>query len=382
MLAEDRMNFNQIVGNNELKDALRRRVNDSKIPHAQLFLGPQGSGSLKLALAFIAYLLCENKTEQDSCGSCKACVKNAKLIHPDVHFSFPVISAKAPSKSLSSNHIETFRTQVLTHPDMIYSDWMTAIQAENKQGNISRDEVRAIISGLSLKPFEAKSKILLMWLPEYLGKEGNALLKLLEEPPANTYFILVAENLDHLLPTIISRVQITKVKALSIGEVEEALSNLDMEPVHRRNVAFLSQGNLNEAYKLMDNTDHTFTDSFRDWMRMSFQSKQLDIMKWSDEAGSKGRENIKAFLSFCLALLRECLAYKTIDDYQIRLGEHDEEFIKNFSKAVKIVNIETLYTEINKTIGEIERNANPKITFLNLSNQIAQSFRETRVKSN
>ncbi|HHS96139.1 MAG TPA: hypothetical protein ENJ45_06070, partial [Phaeodactylibacter sp.] len=213
------MLFDQVIGHRTLKAQLCRMAQNAQIPHAQIFFGPEGCGKLALALAFAQYVLCKNKSEADACGQCSACIKAEKLIHPDIHFSFPTVGTK-----MTSNHyLPQWRDALSQNPYLHANQWLQFIGAENKQGNINVDECNNIIKKLSLKTFEADYKIMIIWLPEYLGKEGNRLLKLIEEPPEKTLFILVAENQERILPTILSRCQLLKVYALSDDEIKSAL---------------------------------------------------------------------------------------------------------------------------------------------------------------
>ncbi len=370
------MQFKDIFGQKETIHFLLERVKKGQIPHAQLFSGNPGSGKLAMTLAFVQYLLCENKSDNDSCGECKSCSKTSKLIHPDVHFSFPVISKKSGHKPTSNDFMETWRSEVVNNPHISYIDWMNAIGAENKQGNITKEECKSIIQKLSLKPFESSEKVLIMWLPEHLGKEGNTLLKLIEEPPAHTFFILITENSDAILPTILSRTQLVKINPYKPTDVVDHLRHLGIEG-DLESIAFLANGNFSEALHLAEHTDNDLTEKFIIWMRHSFRRDVPKLMKWSDEMGTKGRENIKNFLTYCLSVLREITAYKMIPNYTVRLGKEEQEFVSNFSGVVQFANIEVLYKGINECIGQIERNANPKLTLFQLSLQVRDSFLET-----
>lgn len=371
------MKFEEIVGKSTLKSQLLKRVHNNKVPHAQLFVGPSGSGNLAMALAFIQYIFCENPTETDSCGACKSCAKAEKHIHPDIHYSFPVIPKKSGSKPVSNDYMEEWREALLEDSHMNYLDWMLRIGAENKQGNITKEECKSIIQKLSLKAFEGKYKALVMWLPEHLGKEGNSLLKLIEEPPKDTYFILVSENPDAILPTILSRTQLVKVDAYTREEIKAYLSSLDAE-VDPESVAFLADGDLNEAKKLVDHSDNSLNEDFKAWMRHCFRRDVPKLMQWSDDMGGRGRENIKNFLQYSLGILREVLAYKTVPNYVVRMGEGEQQFVSNFSSVIQFANIEVLYEGLNDCIGHIERNANPKLTLFQLSLAFRDSFIETQ----
>src|ERR1017187_1675453 len=217
------MLFSEVIGHYALKNKLLANLKSGKVSHAQLFLGQSGWGSLALALAYAQYVNCTNPGENDSCGACDNCRRMASLQHPDLHFSYPVIARKSGTKPVSLEYIEEWRKAVLDNPYMDYAQWMQVIEAENKQGNITADECRDIIHKPSLKPMYDGYKILIMWLPEYLGKEGNILLKTLEEPAPNTLMILIAENEENILQTILSRTQIQRVTGIPMAEIEEAL---------------------------------------------------------------------------------------------------------------------------------------------------------------
>lgn len=202
------MRFKDIIGQEAIKHKLIQTVKDNRVSHAQLFLGPEGSGSLALALAYAQYINCEGKTEDDSCGECASCRKYSKIIHPDLHFSFPFFAKGAKETSL--DYIVEWRKAFL-ETLLSLDAWRDEVKADNKQANINIAECHQIIQGLSLKPFEAEYKVLIMWLPEYLGKNGNSLLKLIEEPAQKTLFLLVAQNQDQILTTILSRAQLVKI---------------------------------------------------------------------------------------------------------------------------------------------------------------------------
>ncbi|RMG84042.1 MAG: hypothetical protein D6714_08740, partial [Bacteroidetes bacterium] len=213
------MLFNDVLGQQAAKDSLRQMAMSDRVAHALLFAGPGGSGSLSLALAFAQYLLCARPTPTDACGQCPHCLKAAKLIHPDIHFSFPTIGTNVKS----DHFLPQWRQAMATNPYLSLNDWLQKIGAENKQGNINKEECLNIIRKMSLKTFESPRKVLIIWRPEFLGKEGNRLLKLIEEPPENTHFILVAEQPDQILNTILSRCQLFKIPALTDSDIVAGL---------------------------------------------------------------------------------------------------------------------------------------------------------------
>ena len=247
------MEFRQIVGQEKTKQLLLGMGRSDRMPHAQIFLGPTGCGKLALALAFAQYVLCIDKQENDSCGKCTNCIKSAKLIHPDIHYSYPTVGTKV----VSTNLLTEWRSAILEDAYMDVNQWLHHIGAENKQGNINKDECVSIIKKLSLKIFEGSHKILIMWLPEYLGKEGNRLLKLIEEPPENTLFILVAEEQEKILNTILSRCQIVKINRLQDEQIVQYLANeKGVDEAKASSVAHLADGDLGSAKKLLDNTEN------------------------------------------------------------------------------------------------------------------------------
>src|SRR5450432_3964513 len=220
------MSFKNVIGQAAVKQRLVELVKGNRLSHALLFLGNEGSGALPLALAFAQYVVCEDRST-DACCSCPSCIKAQRLIHPDIHYSYPVIPKKPGDKPVSTDY---------------GAEWREFIGAENKQGNITAQECADILRKLSLKSFESGYKILILWMPEYLGNEGNKLLKLIEEPPADTLFILVAENESLILPTIVSRTQLVKIPALETKDVEEALIDRnETAPGTARQVASVSE---------------------------------------------------------------------------------------------------------------------------------------------
>lgn len=366
------MKFSEVVGHEELKEQLVHNIRNERIPHAQLFLGAEGSNNLGLALAYIQYLYCTNKQEKDSCGECSSCSKISKLTHPDVHFSYPTAGAK----QISTNYIEEWRQMLGEHSLFNVADWMKFISKdENKTPNITREESRDILSKLSLKPFEGEAKALIIWMPEYLDKIGNSLLKIIEEPPHKTYFILVAHQFDALLPTITSRTQLVKIPSYSKDEISNFLKEkYKLESNKAENIAFLAEGNLRNAISMVEEVEDNYSELFRNLMLSSYRNDLSTASKIVDELAKMGRTQIQLFLQNGLKILRETLLYKSIDDYEIKfVGEH-KEFIKNLSKTLNAKLIEDSYTQINEVIYEIGRNANAKMSLFNLSLTLRHNF--------
>jgi DNA polymerase-3 subunit delta' len=365
------MQFSEIVGQHEVKEYLLKSVKDGRISHAQLFLGNEGSGNLALALAYAQYISCENKLENDSCGECSACRKYAKLIHPDLHFSYPFFAKHKDDTAIT--FIEEWREAFLANPYLNLDEWRNQLDAENKQANINIAECHQIIKKLSLKPFEGEYKVLIMWLPEYLDKEGNTLLKIIEEPPQKTLFLLVAQNQDQILNTILSRTQLVKVNRLKDNYIEDYLSEkFSLEQERAQLIAYLSEGNMNMALSLLKEEINNNFSLFSDWLRMCFTNKGVQIVDFVEIAAKLGRENQKNLLRYGMNLLRECLVVLSGAADLVHLPKLEKEFVANFSKTINLSKAEGMYNELEKAHYHIERNANPKILFLDVSLQIVR----------
>lgn len=361
------MTLAQTYGQAEVKELLCRLLKQDRLPHALLLLGPAGCGKLALAMGFAQYILCENKTETDACGQCNACLKASKNIHPDIHFSFPTVGTNVKSDSF----LAQWRTALSDNPYLEINDWLQLIGAENKQGNINKEECLNIIRKLSLKIFEGSHKILVMWLPEYLGKEGNRLLKLIEEPPAQTIFILVAENQELILNTILSRCQVVKIRPLQDEEIAEALISKHLgDEESAQAIAHLADGNLNEALTLASQKENDNAALFLEWMRKCYIGNGVELVKWVDRFSKLGRENQKHFLRYALHFMREYMVLKMSDHANIRLRAEELKTAQNLTSVIAFDQIELIVKLINDCSYYIERNANPKVLFLDTSIQL------------
>lgn len=358
------MQFKEIIGQNSVKTQIIQSADSGRIPHAQLFLGPAGSGKLALAMAFVQYVMCENKTDGDACGQCNSCTKAEKLVHPDIHFSFPFIGAK----NTSNNFLVEWRKAIGDNPYQDINQWLQFIGAENKQGNINKEECVNILRKLSLKSFESTYKVLIMWLPEYLGKEGNRLLKLIEEPPENTLFILVAENQELILNTILSRCQIVKINQLSDDEVIDGLvSKFEIEAEKAESIAHLANGNFNEALKIIDHLENDNSKLFLEWMRKCYKGNGVELVAWVEKFAAIGRENQKQFLRYALHFLREYLVVKMTGNEKVRLQPDELKSALNLTKVIEFEQIQQISQLLDDCFYYIERNANPKVLLLDTS---------------
>ena len=367
------MNFSAIPAHADLKRVLTESVRRGHVAHAQLFRGAEGSAALALALAYATFLNCEERAEEaaDSCGHCPACTKIAKLAHPDLNFIFPVTTTKAVAKDATSQKFAAeWRAFLLENPYQGFNDWMQAIAAENRQGSIAKDEAGALLKLVSLKAFEAKYKIVIIWLPELMHPAAaNAVLKLLEEPPPTTIFLLVSHAPEQLLPTILSRVQPVVVRPLREEELTAYLREAHHLPeVKARQVAQLAEGNLGGAITSREQSaDHNYFEFFAEWMRMCFMLKADVILKKSEEFQKLGRENQKELLSYSLGLLRKVLLYGLDPVLVPHLPAGEQDFIRRFSKFITLRNADQLTQELNEAHYHVERNANPRMVFVDTS---------------
>lgn len=369
------MQFKDIIGHHTLKAHLVHTVKDNRVSHAQLFLGPEGSGSLALAVAYAQYINCEQKSENDSCGTCSSCRKYQKLIHPDLHFSYPFFASG--EKDVATTYLEEWRTAFLNNPYMGLDYWRHQLEAGNKQANINIAEAHDIIKKLSLKAFEAEYKVLVMWLPEYLNTQGNALLKLIEEPPEKTLFLFVSENQDRILNTIISRTQLVKIPKLSLHDMKQYLTEEKTISEERANeISFIADGNIQTAIDLIEEHTNPYFDMLIHWLRFVVTDSGLNIIRFCEEDFPKlGRENQKNFLLYAINVFRQVLLIQ-MDLSQIVLLQGEElDFVKKFGDNFKGEQLEDAINLLEKTHYKVERNANPKILFLDLSLQLVLIFK-------
>ena len=343
-------------------------VSRNRLSHALFFLGKEGTGALPLAIAFAQYILCENKSEGESCGVCPSCKKAAGFIHPDIHYSFPVIPKKSGDKPISSDYLVEFREFLNGLPYGNVYDWLQSIQAENKQGNITTEECNDIFRKLALKSFEAEYKILILWMPEYLGVAGNKLLKIIEEPPEKTLFILVAESEEKVLGTILSRTQLVKIPALENQKVADALvQKANLTPDKALEIAALANGNYREAIHLAGHNGEDWQAYLREWLNALLKGGNIVLVKWIEEVSKLGRENQKQFLYYFNHLLGQSIRLRILGPEGFPISEKDRDFALRLNKITSVSQQEIIVEELDKATYYIERNANPKMLFHALS---------------
>lgn len=376
------MKFSEIIGQQKTKNYLIRTVRNSRVSHAQLFLGPEGAGKLALALAYAQYINCLNKVDYgedapligDSCGSCPSCVKFATLAHPDLHFFFPVATNKEVTKNPQAKLFMPLWREVFirTKGYLSLNEWYDELGFENKQGIINADDCDEITKILGYKAYEAEYKVVLIWSAEKLfHSAAPKILKILEEPPEKTLFLLVCGNFDLLLSTIISRTQMVKVPRLTDKDIISALITEHgcTETVARR-IAALCGGNLIQALKLIDKTeeeDFNFT-RFRDWMRYCFKPDYRGMITFSDEMAKVSREGLKNFFAYSLRVARNCLLYHAQAGKLVKLEGEELEWIRDkFHPFINSANAAHIADEFSRAIYHLERNANARILILDLS---------------
>jgi DNA polymerase-3 subunit delta' len=356
------MLLRDVVGQQAAKAGLLKMWHNDVFPHALLLTGMEGTGGLPMGLALAQYIFCENKSETDSCGQCASCSKTLKLEHADLHLSFPSISPKPGTKAMSRYYIQDFREFVKQSPYGTTYDWLQHISAENKQGNITAEECREIIDSLNLKSYEGGKKVLLMWRPEYLGKEGNILLKLIEEPPRDTIMIFIAENSEDILPTIRSRTQAVKLAPLSPADVAEALVMRSLaDPVKASQVAHIAMGSYTEALRLVRHAENDLFPEVRNLFNSLFTNNGIAIAKFVDDWSKSGREQQKNLLHYIIQLLEQTIRVRYNPQANIALPPAEAQFVQKLAgTGISFEGVGKMVSALTDTIFYIERNAHSK----------------------
>lgn len=363
------MFFRDIIGQQATKQRLVHSVKENRISHAQLFFGPEGSGALPMAMAYAQYVHCTSRSENDSCGTCPSCQKHSKLVHPDMHLVYPI--ALSATLRVSSTVIKEFREAFLENPYLTLNDWFGKLEAENKQPVIATEESGEILKKLSLTTFESEYKIMVIWMAEKMNLQAaNKLLKILEEPPDKTLFLLVTENEDQLLRTIVSRTQLVKIPRLHDEELKDAVKekySLSDEDATR--IAFQADGNFSAANELVQKNEQAIFNLqvFQKWMRACLKFNMAGVMEAVDDFATAGRERQKQFLAYALEMVRESLLVNYGDPSLVRIAGEEKNFIVKFAPFVHAANANRFMNEINRAAQHIERNGSAKIIFMDLS---------------
>jgi DNA polymerase-3 subunit delta' len=385
------MLFSEVIGHEEVKQHLTEMVQHNRLSHALLFLGKEGNGTLPLALAFAQYVVSLPAVKEkvmaadlfggfsaieteapttdtvllpDQIVELPAYLRATQLIHPDLHFSYPVVTKKPGDKPTSADYLSEWREFIKLYPYGNVYDWLQFIGAENRQGNITAEECNDIIRKLNLKSFESAYKVLVMWMPEYLGKEGNKLLKLIEEPPANTLFILVAENEEQILPTILSRCQLVKVPALEQDVIAGALvARAQVEPARASQIAAIADGNYREALQLMQHAEEDWQSLLREWLNATLRNGPVAQIKFTEEISKLGREKQKQFLKYFVHLIEQSIRIRIMGPERVQMADHEKDFAQRINKIASVSQQEAMATALDKAAYYVERNANAKMLF-------------------
>lgn len=388
------MLFKDVIGQIEIKQHLVEMVAQNRLSHALLFLGKEGSGALPLALAFAQYVtLLPNISRQNAAGASlfgepveiklpqspeaadkwmeaqESFQKGEALVHPDIHYTYPVIPKKTGTPPISVDYISEWREFIQQWPYGNVYDWLQFIDADNKQGNITAQECNDILRKLNLKSFESGYKILVLWMPEYLGREGNKLLKLIEEPPPDTLFILVAESEANILSTILSRCQLVKIPALESKDIEDALIKRANVPAPQaKRLANTADGNYREALHLLQHADEDFGSLLKDWMNATLKNQPIAQVKIIEEIARLGREKQKQFLRYFTHLIEQSVRIEIVNAGQKALllqtmSDSEQDFATRLNRAATLEKKEAIARELDKAAYYIERNANAKILF-------------------
>jgi DNA polymerase-3 subunit delta' len=364
------MRFIDVPGYAAIKEQLIRSVQLGRISHAQLFHAPAGSGALALAIAYAQYVFCNARNPNDSCGHCPSCIKINRLAHPDLHFSFPTL-AKDKEDSASVDNVTAWRQALQENSYMDMRHWASLLEDENKVPIIHVKEAGSILGRLALKSFEGGYKILIMWSPESMNAEtANKLLKILEEPPEQTLFILVSHRPDLLLPTILSRTQVIKFPAYTQAEIAAWVSEKFQLPDDTsQGIAMLSEGSLMEALRFVHEQQegNVWLIFFREWMRKCYKFSPVDLFNLADEFAELGKIRQRSLLQYCMRMFRESVMIHYAEGELNRLTEEEALFLENFAKYIGGNNIAYLLEETSKAVYQLERNANARLVFINLS---------------
>lgn len=374
------MFFKEVIGQNSIKQRLIQSVNEERVSHAQLFAGPPGTGKLALAIAYAQYVACTNRQTDDSCGECPSCKKFRKLIHPDLHFVFPVIKTPKFKEPVSDNFLEEWRMMIGKNPYFSIDQWFEQIGVENAQGLIYSHQSEEIIRKLNLKSYESEYKVMIIWLPEKMHVAcANKLLKMIEEPPAKTLFVLITENEEDIISTIRSRCQLITVPPIDTEAIEKTLHILPESEGHDiRNIVHLAKGNFNKALELLQPDEQTLfnLERFKELMRYSYGRKFTDLFKWADQVAGIGREKQKSLLNYFLDLLRENFVYNLKNRDLTFMNSPEEEFSKRFSPFINERNIVELTEVFEMAYAHIGMNGNPRIIFTDVAFRITKLIRK------
>lgn len=362
------MQFKDVIGQDIIKTRLTNEVRQNRVSHAQLLSGSPGVGKLPIALAYARFLLCEHPAEHDACGTCHSCNMMDKLVHPDLHFVFPTVR-----KTACDDLLKVWRECVLKNPYFDYEDWLSAIDAKNAQPVIYSAESDTLMRKLSLKSFEGGYKVAIIYFPEKMQEQcANKLLKLIEEPPQKTVFLLVSDEPDKILPTIQSRTQQVSIPLVpedTLSSMLQTKYGIDIYAAQR--IAHLAGGSVSAAIKhsgvTTDGETEQYFNLFVSLMRLAYQRKTREMKQWSEQIAAMGRERQKSFVEYALRLIRESFIYNLRHPQLNYMTDEEEQFVSRFCPFVNEKNIEGISMELNAALSDVERNVNSKIVFFDFA---------------
>jgi DNA polymerase-3 subunit delta' len=378
------MFFKDIIGQEEIKKTLRQMVANDKLAHALLLSGKQGVGHLGLALALASYVLCQNRSPLDSCGECAHCKRSHQNLHPDIHYTFPVIKKgeKKREETFSNDYLVEWRKLLASDIYFTESDWLKHLGAGNKQGDINKKECLEIVRALSLKSFTTSQKILVLWLPEYLGKNGNRLLKLIEEPPDDTYIIMVTNKQEKILNTILSRCQMIVVPSIQDEELTKyALDVYNRSEQETQKAVFMADGDISILKVLMAGELHTdVSEAFFNWIKISFKGDKQEIVNWVDVFHRSNKEWQKQFFRFGLSFFRELLVSQYTGFENSKLSDKEVKFGQQILKVLNLEKISLLQEKLDNCIYAVERNIHAKLLMMACSLFVGRVLRKKEEK--
>lgn len=370
--------FQSIPGQSEAKAGILQMVHHDRLPHAIMIAGGEGMGVLPMAFALAQFLLCEHRSSQDACGTCRNCMRVNKLEHPDLHVTYPVYKVKSTDPGLSKDFIEAFRKFFHDTPFGTAQDWILSIGEESKQGKISAAECQEIISQLSLKAYEGGYKIQIIWMPEFLEKEGNKLLKIIEEPPAQTVIVLATTNVQRVLPTIVSRVQTIRLTPVPMDQIVHALvSGHRAEESTALQVAAMANGSFGHALAMLEHTRDNLFPEFRGWFNALATNNVPDLIRFADEWAKQGRESVKGLLQYMLRILEETICYQFGGARQPALPTGEALFVQKLaSRGLSFSTLQAMVMHVTDVMRYISQNAHGKTQLMALSIRFQYLFRQ------
>ncbi len=367
------MRFADIIGQRDVIDRLRKAKAEDRIAHAQLFLGPEGSGNLAIALAYAQFINCPNANAEDSCGTCPTCKKNTSFQFADLHFSFPYFTKPNSKETISDDYGAEWRNRLLQSPYFGIEDWMKELSKDNKNLLFTVHEAANIVRKLSLKSFEGGYKVMIIWMAEMIGEGvANKLLKIVEEPPANTLFFFVANSSENILNTVLSRVQVIQVPKINTESISLGLEHLGLDKHKIPDIAHYSDGSWDVALRLRENNDPNefLAVQFQTWMRHCYSKNIPALYFWSEKMAGLAREDLKHFLLYALDQMRQNLVLNYTAENISRFTSSEKAFAQKFSPFINHLNIEDIMLELEAAHRSVGQNASVKILFFELSMRV------------